>query len=578
MSDPTAFLREKTWQVEPGWWEVHPDGFSHWPFRLRQRIAHEELDDGFVRWSATTDVIRDVRDLDQALSLCHALNRHTAGWSYVVNEQSRTVEGIATAVIQPEWDQPYARWVSAATVAFWHADTIADAFAGAVGGTVNSSHPLGASGIRAEPDGMFHLVRSERGRPEWAFDLTPARVDLMALGSQVEAWIGAKGGDSSTEQQVCVDGIDHELLSASAAAGTAPRKVPPNARYRVTGQFRDREPFGLGFLARIRFPLLGGRTVPDAWLANQLALDLAAQWSLSGAWTVSEEAVQYEIFVPSFTLRTMTNSSPDQSLQSVLHNVVAGLSAAMAVADSAGQAGPARTETLDDAVLPDVAADLLAVFEQPAMEAMMGVPSPTPDRADRRWLTARTFAELCLYGIFNPIGPTVVSLNLVEVPGSDGEFAVLHLMRHPFLPEYKELGRVRTEDDVRDLIGSQLGDELGSMPEFLLVQARDGIGEAVVDGLRRALSQHAESVEEDLAASAAEYNRYAGRAWDRLNGTHPTPHSEAGPAGMDPFEDWFKAVTDLDHVYGTLFSLPSAWEGAINFQLEHGSLAPFDME
>ena len=420
VSDPTDFLRERTWQVEPEWCELHDDGFSHWPFRLRQRITHEDLGDGFIRWSAATEVAGEIRDLESALSMCHALNRHTAGWSYVVHEQSRTIEAIATAVIQPEWDQPYARWVGAATVGFWHADVIADELARSVRGATHVSHPQDAEQGRDVPDGMFQLVRSERARPEWVFDPIQAHVDLVALGAQVASWVGAEGGDSSTRTQVCVDGVDQEILAEAVAAGTAPRRVPPNARYRVTAEFVHREPFGAGFLARILFPLLGGRTVPDAWLANQLALDLASQWSLAGAWSVSENAVSYEIFVPSFTLRMMrAGSSHEQTLESLLLNVVAGLSGAMSVVDSAGQAGPEFAPLNEDAPTPDLAAELLAVFEQPAMEALAGIPNPTPDRADRRWLTARPFVDLCLYGIFNPMGPTLASLVLVEVPGNE---------------------------------------------------------------------------------------------------------------------------------------------------------------
>ena len=115
------------------------------------------------------------------------------------------------------------------------------------------------------------------------------------------------------------------------------------------------------------------------------------------------------------------------------------------------------------------------------------------------------------------------------------------------------------------------------MPEFLLVNARGSLGESTHAGLRQALSRHAGTVDDDLVASAAEYRHYNGRAWDRLNNTDPTAESATESAATEPFEDWFSAVTELDHVYGTLLSLPTAWDGAIKFQSEQGTLAHFDL-
>jgi hypothetical protein len=49
------------------------------------------------------------------------------------------------------------------------------------------------------------------------------------------------------------------------------------------------------------------------------------------------------------------------------------------------------------------------------------------------------------------------------------------------------------------------------------------------------------------------------------------------PGRSRDFEDWISAA-DADNVVGTLLAFPSAWDGAINFQTEHGNLAMLDME
>jgi hypothetical protein len=590
VTDPIDYLRVVQWQVEPEWSETVDHGFAHWPHRLRQVVTRVEDNDGMALWTATTDVLREVRDLHRALELCHGLNRAAAGWAYVVDEPARVIRAVTTFYGQRDWDQPYARWSTAALVSFWHADTIADSLAHAVGGIADASHPRSSTGLRPDPDGMFHYVQAIRARPEWVFDPTvQALPNMEELAEAVIAHIGPEAlGSASTETCLRVTGFDLVLEDAMEVEASQPLLLPPSATYEITAELEHREPYGLGFVTRIRIPTeLSGDSTPAA-LANRLNQILATQYSSAGAFYVTKHNIWYELFVPGFALRNMQVGPSRPNGAALLLGVVAGLHPALACVAGAGIAGdyPADELARDQSV-----EELLRVFELPAIEALAGVPNPRPGRADRRYLWAADAVTLCHFGIFNPAGPTLTTLQLA--PLDDGNVAVLYLMRHPFSPDFKELGRFSDIETLQTLIGSTLPNELGSMPEFLWIVAPKSAHDHTLGGMWNAFAELAEAdqnADVDLAWEAAKLRHFAGRAWDRLNNREPVPQPKrsgegimnvtyASPPGRArDFEDWLYAAADTDNVFGTLFAFPSAWDGAINYHTEHGSLGMFDME
>jgi hypothetical protein len=588
-ADPMESLRN-LWQLDEEWVVSNEDGFSHWWHRLEQVITRSVNAQGLEDWAATTFVIREVSIADAALRACHDLNQRSAGWAYIFDAEERAIQAVTKYAGMPDWDQPRAQWITSALVSYWHAETVADGLATLVGGQVDVSGPRGVDSPRGVADSLLTYVQSTRARPEWVFNPTVASLpNMVDLSATVTEWIGSdvRDSDSSTERLrlIC---SDSRQIAEWIAAGTDPAYWRVSARYEVSAELIFREPFGQGFVARIRMPLAPNREETPAATANRLNGMVAAESTVNGAYIVTESNLWYEVFVPAFTLRNMQVGRSHPDGLSLLSGIISRLPHALAYADEAGIGGPDVPEARP---IARQAVDLLEAFNKPAREALAGVPSPAPDRADRRYLWVQDPIDLCHFGIFNPMGPTLNTLQLA--PLADGRHALLFLMRHPFASAYKPLGYAATVNELRALITGAVPSELGSLPDFVWFVADEDLHEATVSAMRDVLaatSQNDANADSDLAWDALTLRHFAGRAWDRLNSPNEVPQPgrpyvgaegyeyQAPPGVARDFEDWFYAVTDMDNVVGTLLAFPSAWDGAIGFQEEHGNLASFDLD
>lgn len=587
---PAADLKVR-WQLDDEWVVPTDHGFSHWWHGLEQVIRYAAPDsEGFIEWEARTFVVRDIKDADAALSICHELNRHTAGCAYLYDGESASIFAVASYFGMPEWDQRYAQWNVAARVSYWHADTIASTLAAGVAGVVDVSGPPDR-GPRKVPDSLLNYVQYNRARPEWVCNPTMWSLpNPQKLSPALIEWIGSKAvvEDRSTHDYARLWCLDAAFIAEVTNAGTEPAFPPAKAQYEITGARSFREPFGEGFLARMRIPVAPDRAEQPAATANRLNHAMALTASVRGAFYVSEHNVFYEIFVPGFSLRTVQVGQSHPNGLQLSSGVVAGLSAALQFVDTVAPGGADVHDELPDAPL---AREVLEVFAQPANEALAGAPSPDPERADRRYLWVQGTVDLCHFGIFNPSGPTLNSLQLA--PRADGTYELLFLMRHPFGSKYRQLGHVATQDDLRTLLTSELPEELWSLPEFVWFVAPDELHDVTLGAMWdvfAALTENDANADTDLAWTAATLRHYEGRAWDRLNHVDDVPQPErpyAGVEGVDyqtpigpsrDFEDWLYAAADIDNVMGTLLTFPSAWDGAINFQREHGGLGYFDLD
>ena len=110
------------------------------------------------------------------------------------------------------------------------------------------------------------------------------------------------------------------------------------------------------------------------------------------------------------------------------------------------------------------------------------------------WLLPRHF-PICSFGIFNPVGPTVSSLELSYVVPKEGDatWYLYLVLRHPFSPQITYLGAAPTREDIDRLIIEALSETdpatgvFGSSPDWLDIFSHK---EAVVEGARNSLCAH----------------------------------------------------------------------------------------
>lgn len=180
------------------------------------------------------------------------------------------------------------------------------------------------------------------------------------------------------------------------------------------------------------------------------------------------------------------------------------------------------------------------------------------------WMVPK-HVPVCSFGIFNPYGPTVSSLEIgYELDDAhDLVMSLYFVLRHPSVPTIEYLGDARSEEDMAQLIMSSLskveGGILGSGPEWMNVFA-ERYGEVVNQGLRWWASASGNDL--DAVAEGTELLDCALNPWARMGPNRP-PADPPPESASDPLGYWIDALTDRIVILGEQLYIRSAWEGAI---------------
>lgn len=167
---------------------------------------------------------------------------------------------------------------------------------------------------------------------------------------------------------------------------------------------------------------------------------------------------------------------------------------------------------------------------------------------------------VCSWGIFNPMGPTVGSLEIAWSAAIDGLVCSLyHVLRHPHRPQIQLLGSVTVDalpEFIEECLGATGPELLGSGPEWVDIFAFE---EHVLAGLRAFAGSR---TDEDWLSEAKRLTHFALYPWLRLDGEEPP--ADAWPEGLPlaPVDAWVEAITNPVVVLGHGMFLRSAWEGA----------------
>lgn len=198
---------------------------------------------------------------------------------------------------------------------------------------------------------------------------------------------------------------------------------------------------------------------------------------------------------------------------------------------------------------------------------------------------------LVVWGIFNPYGPTLWGLVLIDVPGK-GESLLYSVMLNPFNRKdevYGLLPKGLTVDEitviVRQLFHSHATGPHALMPDCLpsFVLPLKGREDLFCQGLSQITSAQ-------VKATCARIQRKPNDPWgvasedpeksyaaamalmrDRKAGElkHHNPKTADQPASHGELQAWLDLVRTKEHLWAYLDQLPHAWNGAI----EHGPTA-----
>lgn len=182
---------------------------------------------------------------------------------------------------------------------------------------------------------------------------------------------------------------------------------------------------------------------------------------------------------------------------------------------------------------------------------------------------------LCLIGIFNPMGPTLIALNLI-IKDDAPSGAILYTSLNPFAQTRLLVARAPSDpvglfELFEDLY--RVGDEniLGGLPDFVFPSMdNEDFSDSVANMLFGLVSST--PLRDSLSKINQDYRKHWRDAWSRIPSMEEMmrqavsgQNKEPVTAEPDPddFEEWVSIVTDMEHITGELGAITQAWGGSI---------------
>ena len=545
-------------------WVAHTPGCWWWfPSQLAAQVRYSPPGEG-AQVEAFIHVVRGATLTNDLNHWLNDLNAQSLGWWWWFDDTDGAVYCSVRCSAEPVawwWSFLLSRVLPhAATVAKSMAALLASAGLGAV---ATAAHP--ELGLRPQPDGWLQGV--ELGPRDMAACLDPwiAASELSRLHTALSVITGADSHDVSAPFQVLIKDDDGEPI--------------------MTMRRHWHASWGWGWqlttMTGIQAP---GRRFDEP--AGTLAADLNREQAMSsepanrfGGWVYDQDlGMIHHSFLPALLI---------DMLASMAGPTIGDVAAVMAdipqrQADFERIHRMLDTCSLTKESLPEEALSLLQsisfrlgpigwsyeIGDTPTPASSLHDTSPftwSANQPDRAWNVPKHL-PICGFGIFNPMGPTVSSLEvLLQDSGSDIRFALFHVMRHPHSPQVTLLGTVDDGDELGNLIQESLADRspnsvLGGGTEWVDIWAHE---QSVIAGLRAFAETNEDT---DLRATADSLMNHALTPWARVSGAT----SDLGSVwenDADPIECWLSAITDLAVVTGQRLFMRSAWEGALAHRL-----------
>jgi hypothetical protein len=559
------YLQGFLWADEK-WLEVDGASATYWQARLPQTTTVDVLPDGRTKWRIRTRIVEQVPDGTGAHQLCVALNRYAAGWSFAYNADERAIDAIAAICAPPDWDTFFLRLSEKAKFSAWMSDVIAERLAAELGGVAAISHPQAQSGVRESFDATHYYLQTLRGRPEWVLDLTRYQFPPVEdTAAEIAETVGAPDAVWSDEDELRI------LLAKNLG---------------LCAGFDRHSIFGDGWQSSLIMPPRQiSETVAEHLAAITWALFDDPETNLLGGWILEDDGLTFRQWNGMSEVRNQEQLGSYSGHSSTeLWEFTSTLSDALGALDATPLAPDSDGEPDTDAA--DRAEYIAAAIADQARTAVTERPVLDEDPADRRLLWLEHCATLVVAAWFNPMGPTVTSIEICALP--DGTEYLVHFRRHPFSPYYRVIGPLTVSN-----AAEQMGEaaELligGGLPNVLALWGNpDATAADVPDVVREQVLAAAADDEKGLAGDATWIEHTLGRPWefaavdqteaDRFK-VEAQRAADAHPAADGGFAAWWQQASRVENVLSNFRSLPDAWDGALNTQRALGNLRLFNVD
>jgi hypothetical protein len=564
--------------AEEDWLVQHTlTNYSYWQNTLETQLSAVANEDGSIKLRAATIIATDIGDAKLAERVCASLNYLACSWAFAYDYDEKTIKALSSlnlyihssnesptrGVVEP---QPFQNaWFTIFTNIIWAqnamAAELADEIAKATQGQAAHSKPSNQAALRSEPDAFNHIPEVLRQRPEWVMDVRPYTQwpSFELIGQHLVAAVDEEPGQESwwmideANQQNC-------WMSNATVEGTLGRLA--------IGHFQDFR-YGESFSTLHTIARPGGYSdfeLPNR--ANLLMFNLEATTQF-GNWRFTNESFTFGQAIPAAFIRSIESSAGAAALgdyNPVFFARLAGFAKNLEefVVEIDVVGNPAESSA-DQEDVEKLAHRFIKTLENPANELLAAIGKTNEDATSNplilRGESLYNFFTIC---VFNPIGPTIHSLEAYGAEGND--LFVVDTMRHPLYPSYLPLGQFNpASQDMSAMFESSIDRMFNHIPDYLFM---DGCPEQIkpeIEGLiKTKFLKLAYEQNIDVQAELTRLKDLNQSPWQRVDhDLEPLPEATS-PATKEQVDELFNYITSPENTVLFWHHIPDAWDGSLN--------------
>jgi hypothetical protein len=320
----------------------------------------------------------------------------------------------------------------------------------------------------------------------------------------------------------------------------------------------------------------------DAEMANQANLMMFNHWELNllGTWTANEKSMYFASIIPSAFLRSLEDSSAKSALMNYSPGFFARLalrshSAVKCIDTLLGHTGPLTSRVDEPFDYAEIFKDVSGAVDAPSTRAMVVAADLAEEgTTDPTLLRAKCEFQFFMIGIFNPMGPTIMSLEAYPT-GSENEYDLVEIQRHPLYPKYVHLGRVQAgSPEFSAILEQAVESQFNWVPDYLDLS---GCPQEVLPELTALIKKRfltlAKELKIDVQKHYERLESITDDAWSRVDHNLPPIEEATANATDADIERYFELITAADNLLLFWGSIPDAWDGSLNYSLSNGVLA-----
>mgnify|MGYP000266934803 CR=1 FL=1 len=566
-----------------------PTSYSYWLNTLETRIDSTTNHDRSVKLRAQTIIATGIDNAELAERVCRVLNFNSLSWAFAYDYDDKSIKALSSVNIYVhEVDEPYPgvlepdsfqnAWIILLCHSIWGQATLAGDLADTVaklsGGAAAHSHPISQESPRVVPDVFCLLPDVLHQRPEWVRDYRPftewpafadsAAVLRQSIEEEFEAGYSAKPWKT--------ENVDSARLDVSF-------KGEIIADWNIA-RLREKR-YGICLWSRVCMHNAAPEGYTPSELQNRANLQMFRDESASqfGSWVMNEEdAPAFVSKFPSAFLRSLEDSAASTALLNYNPVFFARLALKSRGAFECLQSIPAKPDSkgaeFEEEDLLEIFAAITDTLSAPFRSALAATAGnqelATSDPAILRndWPI-----QLFTIGVFNPIGPTIMSVEAFPTENQN-EFNLVSTQRHPLYPSYLPLAKVNGgSSEFLEVLEASVEREFVWLPTYLdLSECPKDVLPALTDMIKTRLRQVAIEAKIDVAKYTQRLRDINDDAWNRVDHSLSVFEETDTPATKKEISKYFDLITSDENLALFWNAIPDAWDGALNYSLSQGIL------